>query len=179
MTFSWNLKVDKTAKLTDCTTWARGSFMLFFLYCLQYFNTLIYFSNTYWMCAMLWGFKTELEDKKQQPFRARCNMDSQNHHTEAGGLQAWRNPHKCHFFQKIVFSCICLHGCIYAHVCAGALRRPEESGGIHLWGAVLSVRLVTADTVAAVIWPTQSPKGLWELGTIITKNCCRKGVLGN
>lgn len=127
MTFSWNLKVDKTAKLTDCTTWARGSFMLFFLYCLQYFNTLIYFSNTYWMCAMLWGFKTELEDKKQQPFRARCNMDSQNHHTEAGGLQAWRNPHKCHFFQKIVFSCICLHGCIYAHVCAGALRRPEES----------------------------------------------------
>lgn len=48
------------------------------------------------------------------------------------------------------------------------------SGGIHLWGAVLSVRLVTADTVAAVIWPTQSPKGLWELGTIIVEIAVEK-----
>ena len=42
------------------------------------------------------------------------------------------------------------------------------SGEIQLLGAVLSVHLVTADTVAAVIWLTQSPKGLWQHDTMIT-----------
>lgn len=48
------------------------------------------------------------------------------------------------------------------------------SGEIQLLGAVLSVHLVTADTVTAVIWLTQSPKGLWELGTIVTKIAVEK-----